>query len=140
MSLVHEKINIVDVNVSNIKISELMEYIEESLKHNDTLYDFKGNFQKIGNKQKKHLIFTPNPEIIVNAYYNKYYKEVLNSADIAIADGFGLILAGLLLRKKINRVTGIKLMTEIIKKANKKNWRIGFLGAKEHLAQKAAKT
>lgn len=41
-----------------------------------------------GSTQKK--IFTPNPEMLVKAQTDPYFKEVLNSGDLNLCDGFGL--------------------------------------------------
>lgn len=45
------------------------------------------------NKQKKFYIVTPNPEQIIVAHKDEQYKEILNSADVSIPDGIGLIAA-----------------------------------------------
>src|SRR4030042_6672928 len=42
---------------------------------------------------KKFYIVTPNPEQILIACEDKQYKEILNSADISIPDGIGLVAA-----------------------------------------------
>ena len=39
-------------------------------------------------------IFTPNPEMVVKASKDSYFKEVLNSGDLNICDGFGLCFIG----------------------------------------------
>ncbi len=42
---------------------------------------------------KQHAIFTPNPEMVVKAQTDEYFKKVLNTADLSLCDGFGLWLA-----------------------------------------------
>lgn len=63
-------------------------------------------------KAKKHPFFivTPNPEQIVQAQEDEEFRQILNSADLAIADGWGLRLAGVKVR-----VTGIELMEVLMK-------------------------
>ena len=41
----------------------------------------------------QHTIFTPNPEMIVKAQKDAYFKQVLNTGDLNLCDGFGLWLA-----------------------------------------------
>ena len=43
---------------------------------------------------KSHKIFTPNPEMLVDAQKDDYFKEILNGGDLNICDGFGLSLVG----------------------------------------------
>ena len=47
---------------------------------------------KLKNGQKFYIV-TPNPEQILMAQEDEQYKEILNSADIAIPDGVGLVAA-----------------------------------------------
>ena len=39
-----------------------------------------------------HLLTTPNPEMLVQASRDDRFKAVLRAADLAIPDGFGLLL------------------------------------------------
>jgi N-acetylglucosaminyldiphosphoundecaprenol N-acetyl-beta-D-mannosaminyltransferase len=89
--------------------------------------------------KKPSFIVAINPEKIMKAVYDNKLKNLLNSADIQIPDGIGVVLASKLKRKKIKtRVTGIDLMDNICKMANNKNYRIFMLGAKPGIAEKAA--
>ena len=45
-------------------------------------------------KGKMKLIVTVNPEFVMLAQDDSEFKKILNSADLAIADGVGLKLAG----------------------------------------------
>lgn len=44
-------------------------------------------------KNKKFYITTPNPEQVMLAQDDELYKDILNSADISIPDGIGIIMA-----------------------------------------------
>ena len=55
-------------------------------------------------------IFTPNPEMLVKAQTDEYFKNVLNSGDLNLCDGFGLWLAT---RGKCPRITGGDFMIEL---------------------------
>lgn len=68
-----------------------------------------------------HRIATVNPEFLLLAEKNKVFRTALLEADLRIADGFGIVLAGLLRGKYIRRFPGADLMEEILRIAQKKN-------------------
>src|SRR3989344_626280 len=80
-------------------------------------------------------LYTINPEILVLASKCPYYKMVLNHAFIAVPDGVGILIAGLLRRKSLtadrrgfsNRITGIELVSELTKLASEHDFKVGFL-------------
>lgn len=91
----------------------------------------------IGNRHKLFIV-TPNPEFVVFADKNLWFKNVLNSADIAIPDGVGLILAARLRGKKLKRITGVDLMEAMCKQAVEKNRKVYLLGGAPGAAKKIA--
>lgn len=86
--------------------------------------------------EKSHFITTPNPEIILQAGRDEEYFFILNSADLSIADGFGLIIAGLVSRQKIYRTTGADLTNILLDKAHDKNLRILIINRIDGLSNK----
>jgi len=52
---------------------------------------------------EQHYIVTPNPEIVLQAQIDEELFYILNKADLALADGFGLKIAAFLNGKKINK-------------------------------------
>ncbi|NCU43247.1 WecB/TagA/CpsF family glycosyltransferase, partial [Candidatus Falkowbacteria bacterium] len=85
-----------------------------------------------------HLVCTPNPEIILAAQKDEEYFYILNQADLAVADGFGLILAGRLRGQKLTRLTGSDITPELLTKAEAEkhsvailNWEAGLSSALE---------
>ena len=111
--------NILGINLSDLKKNELLERLDFFLKG-----------------EKSHYLVTPNPEIILQASHDEEYFYILNSADLAIADGFGLVLAGLIQGKKIPRITGSDLTPLLLDKAEKEkiktliiNWSGGLSSA-----------
>jgi N-acetylglucosaminyldiphosphoundecaprenol N-acetyl-beta-D-mannosaminyltransferase len=88
----------------------------------------------------RHKIFvvTPNPEFIVFAQANPWFKKILNQADLAIPDGVGLVWASKLLGNPIKeRISGTDLMENLCQLAAKKNWSVYLLGGWPGVAQKA---
>lgn len=51
-------------------------------------------------------IVTANPEIVLAAHKEASYRSILARATYRVADGTGIVLAGLLQGKKISRITG----------------------------------
>ncbi len=83
--------------------------------------------------QRYHWIATVNPEIIMAAYDDVLYSEVLNLSDLNIADGAGLEYIQLLLGKPTikHRYPGIDLVHYIIKQAHKKKLTVALFGGME---------
>ena len=59
-------------------------------------------------------IVSLNPENLVIAQENKEFKKVLETAQIKIIDGMGIVLAGCLLNLNLERLTGVDLMKNLI--------------------------
>ena len=84
-------------------------------------------------------IFTPNPEIIIEAQRDENFRSILNSADLLIPDGIGVIIASRLLRDPLpERITGIDTGEFILNLAAKYAIPIFLLGAKAGVAERAA--
>ncbi len=87
---------------------------------------------------QKTFITTPNPEFLVYAKENPWFKAILNKADMAVPDGVGLLWAGKILGKPIKeRISGTDLMEELCALAAKKGWSVYFFGGKQGVAKKA---
>lgn len=88
---------------------------------------------------KKRFIVTPNPEILVRAYGEKDFAQILNQADLALPDGTGIVWAAKFLGKKIReRITGVDFMEDLCKIAPKEGFTIGLIGGGPGLAVKTA--
>lgn len=88
---------------------------------------------------KKLFVTTPNPEILVYAARHREYQKVLNSAEISLPDGVGIIISGKFLGKLVkNRITGVDFMKKICEMVEKKPITIGFLGGGPNIAKKAS--
>lgn len=80
------------------------------------------------------IVVTPNPEFLVHAKQNEEFKEILNSADLAIPDGSKLIWAS---GKSIKeRVAGTDLMISICEVCEEKGLTIGLIGGGEKIAER----
>ena len=79
--------------------------------------------------QEQSTIFTPNPEMLVDARKDEYFREVLNSGDLNICDGVGLWLIATLSSKKPERITGMDFLLDICRLAEEKNKNVYLLGS-----------
>lgn len=85
---------------------------------------------------KKIFVVTPNPEIVMLAQNDNEFKNVLDSADIVIPDGIGIVLASKLNKIKIKkRVAGYDLVQKFFSMS--KNYKIYFLGSTSEIIQLA---
>lgn len=113
---------------------------------------------------KKHMIVTPNPEMVVYSEKHPAFKKVLNAASLAVPDGIGILWASyylsipkakskfrerfrvistllrvLVKSRSLNkvlpaRVTGADLLFRIVGESQKKGWSIYLLGAAPGIA------
>lgn len=84
-------------------------------------------------KKERFWITTPNPEFIVEAQKDREFKRILNHADMAVPDGFGLVLASRFFKTDLQikeRVSGSDLVEKLLEMATQNGWRIGVIGAR----------
>src|SRR3989339_2214591 len=80
-------------------------------------------------------IVSLNPENLVAATENESFKRVVETAQIKIIDGIGVVLAGRLVGIEVGeRVTGVGLMEDLLKMASDRRLRVLMIGGKENLA------
>lgn len=110
------------------------------------------------------IVTTPNPEMIVAAQKDPEFLKALQSADLAIPDGWGVVAAMRLLKGQgtrvkgqgpkefsgrdslgprplalsPSRISGISLMEDLIALAARRGWRVMLVGGKSGVAAKAA--
>ncbi len=83
--------------------------------------------EKIGNflrEDRFHRITTVNPEFLVLASRDNRFRENLLSADLRVADGFGMVLAGLLQGEEVPRFPGADLLLNILSIAEKDEYSV----------------
>ncbi|MEI8306807.1 MAG: WecB/TagA/CpsF family glycosyltransferase [Chloroflexales bacterium] len=86
-----------------------------------------------------HHIVTVNPEFVMEAQVNPAFRSVLAHADIATADGFGLLLAARYLGTPLRgRVTGVELTLRLAERAASQGHRMFLLGAAPGVAEATA--
>jgi len=90
-------------------------------------------------ENKKIHIVTLNPEMVLRAGKEIEFRNLLLSGVMNTADGIGIRMAvKRKYRKKIDAVTGIDIMEELLKKSKSENLRIFMLGSKPEIIEKCA--
>ena len=85
-----------------------------------------------------HQIVTTNPEFLVAARKNPRFRAVLANADLATADGVGVLIAARVLGEPLRaRVTGVELVEGLAARQDT-NIRLFLLGAGPGIAERAA--
>ena len=85
-------------------------------------------------------VYTPNSEIILHAYKNPDYCEVLNRAGLVTPDGIGVVYASKILKHPLpERVSGFDLANELLKKCAPLGKTLYLFGGKPGVAERAAK-
>jgi len=81
--------------------------------------------------RRQLLLGVVNVAKVVNIRKDERLRQSIEQADIVLADGAPLVwLSRLLGRPLPGRVAGIDIMVELLKAADKKHWRVYFLGAR----------
>ena len=119
-----EKINIRGVDFANVTMDEAMQIAKSFIAENN----------------KTHAIYTPNAEITQDCISDKTKKlyEIINSADMVIPDGAGVVLASKIIKKPLKqKVAGIELAYNLLPYLDETGGTLFLLGAKEEIVEKA---
>lgn len=120
MRIKRSKINILGVSVDDISENQALSQILKLAK--DT--------------KKCHIAATVNSEFVMLARKNPAFSKILNNADLAVADGAGVVWAKQTLGGKFqNRITGVDLVEKLCAECAKKAITVGFLGGFANVAE-----
>lgn len=88
---------------------------------------------------KPHLIVTANPETVMLAQDDQLLGEILERADLVVADGIGVVWASRILGQPVpERIPGIELAEGLLRKAAQGRRRVFLVGGEEGVAEQAA--
>ena len=91
------------------------------------------------NEGGNHIVVTPNAEIAYLAKQNNRLCDIINSADLSVPDGIGVVYASKIYRTPLKqKVAGVELGEEVIARAAKSGRGVFFLGGKPGVAEYAA--
>lgn len=132
-----EKQEILGVQFDNLNKDEVLEKIKRFLE-----------------SKKQYYIVLPYSEFLVRAKRDLGFREILNNADLCIAEGMGPVFASKLLGKPLKgRITGVELIEALCVIPTQDSpasaagrtvlgwdWRTFLFGGKNDVADEAAKT
>lgn len=78
------------------------------------------------NSPGQYKIFTPNPEFLVKASNDEYFKYTLNTSDLSLCDGRGIQFVS---KAKLDRIPGVDFMLEICSIAEEEKKSVYLLGS-----------
>ncbi len=85
-------------------------------------------------------VVTLNTEMLYRALRDKALRDLINSADLVVPDGHGVVWAGRQLGQFLPaRVAGIDLVAALAAHAAREKWRLFLLGAAPGVAEEAAR-
>jgi N-acetylglucosaminyldiphosphoundecaprenol N-acetyl-beta-D-mannosaminyltransferase len=117
-----EKIDIHGVKLDNVTMDEALDIVLQML-----------------NENTPHKIFTPNAEIIMQAQRDESLKQLLNSADLLVADGAGVVLASMILGRRLKeKVSGVDLVKRLLINTDRRMTSFFILGGKPGVAEQAS--
>ena len=111
---------VLNYNIDTFTFSQSIEYILKKIENNEGMQ-----------------IVTINPEMIELAKNHKEFADILDNADLVVADGVGIKIALKLKGINIEQVRGIELAKSMLKRCALKNYKVAMIGAKEEILQKA---
>jgi len=88
----------------------------------------------------KQVINTINPHSYITAKSDIYFQEALNSSDILIPDGSGMVLATkVIYKKKLKKVAGADLHRFLLSKMEQEGGRVFYMGSSQGTLDKIQK-
>jgi len=88
--------------------------------------------------QGLHVVYTPNPEQIVQSRGNKKFRQVLEEADVLLPDGVGLVIASRLLslldksKPLSERIAGVEVVADLLELARQKELKVLVIGGRNY--------
>lgn len=117
-----DKVNILGVKVTKHTIESASDLIVKYIKDGE----------------KRKCVFTPNSEIIMAGYRNSEFAGLLNSADMLLADGIGVVYAAKILKNPIpERAAGYDTACAALSKMAQYGMSVYLFGSKPGVAEAA---
>lgn len=89
--------------------------------------------------RQPHHVITANPIMVMTAVNHPEYKQMMQSAEIIVPDGTGIVWAASVGGEPLEgRVTGFELLHELLKVGETYRWKFFLLGTTSEVIQEAA--
>jgi N-acetylglucosaminyldiphosphoundecaprenol N-acetyl-beta-D-mannosaminyltransferase len=107
--------------------------------HQLTTAEALGQVVRFMTEPRLHQLATVNPEFVMTAQQDAQFHQILNQADLCLADGVGLILASRWRGQPLpERIAGSEFVYHLAQLAARERWRLFLLGAAPGVAEEAA--
>ncbi|MHB1127158.1 MAG: WecB/TagA/CpsF family glycosyltransferase [Bacillota bacterium] len=118
----NNRVQVFSIGVDRVDMNGALQHVEEFIREGSA-----------------HLIFAANPEKVMRVEQDGELQEILQKAELVIADGTGILWAAKVFGCALpERVTGIDLMHAITGLSARQGYRVYLLGAAPGVAQEAA--
>lgn len=115
-------VNILGVNIDKITAADALDRAEQFAKTDGV-----------------SVIYTPNPEIVMAAYEDEEFRNILNSSDMCVPDGIGVVYGAKMLDDPVpERVPGFELCCGLLERLGKTGGSVFMFGSKPGVADEAA--
>ncbi|PWX32377.1 WecB/TagA/CpsF family glycosyltransferase [Clostridium perfringens] len=104
--------------------------------YDKNLENIKIELEKDIDENKKVRVYTPNVDHIINIKSNEKVFSKYSKVEYIIADGWPVVATAKVKKTPIYKITGVDLMDELLKLADKKILNIFFLGATDDTLKK----
>ncbi len=119
----NNKVNVLGVMVDKVNVDQASNMILDFVK----------------SSSGTHTVFTPNSEIIMAAYRDSEFCNILNSSDLVTADGIGVVYASKIVKNPIlERAAGYDIACMTLDKLSKLGGTLYLFGSKPGVAVAAA--
>jgi len=116
------KVNICNINIDNLSMEETLEMIDSVIESRETRY-----------------IVTPNVDHIMTLQKDKEFRRIYEEAFLVLPDGMPLVWASKILGCPLkDKISGSDLFPLLCERAQKKNYKLFFLGGKPGVAARSA--
>jgi N-acetylglucosaminyldiphosphoundecaprenol N-acetyl-beta-D-mannosaminyltransferase len=79
---------------------------------------------------KQGVVFTPNAEIVQLSIENEEFRNIVNSAELTVPDGAGVVLVSKILKKNLReKVAGIELAESLVSRSGESGISFYFYGS-----------
>lgn len=117
-----KKIDVLGIGVNNYTMEEALGQLGFFLTENRT-----------------HVVYTPNAEIIMKAQRERELLDIINEADMVVADGAGVVLGSRILGESLpERIAGFDLVKNSFDLGSSKKIKYFFFGGKPGIAEEAS--
>ena len=94
--------------------------------------------ERLAESPGEHMVATVNPEFVMRARADAEFASVLESADLCLPDGVGVVWAARRQGARVERVAGADLVPEVARLCARRGWPLFLLGAGPGVAEQAA--